>query len=118
MERIAKLPLIYLLIIVCACEYQNEEALFGSNEDNCPTAVLFTNHIQPIVEANCAVSGCHAAGGISPELTSFEKVKAASLQVKHQTQSLQMPPPGSEKSLTQQEIDLISCWVKQGTARE
>ena len=106
-----------LLLLTGACEYENEESLFAP-QGECSTPVVFTTHIAPIIQVNCAVSGCHFTGGISPELTSYEKVTARAIEVQHQTQSRHMPPPWSGKTLTQEELALIKCWVKQGTPRE
>lgn len=113
MKKLAIRLSVFLLMLSVACEYQNEETLFG-NRENCAAPVAFSTQIAPIIQANCAVSGCHAAGAILPELTSFEKRKASAAEIKHETQSLHMPPPSSGKSLTQEEINLIACWVNQG----
>lgn len=102
-----------LLLLAGACEYQNEESLFGK-EENCAEPVLFSTNIQPIIQANCALSGCHAAGGSLPALTTYEQVKARAAAVQHLTESMQMPPAASGKSLTPAEIQEISCWVAQG----
>lgn len=105
------------LLVLTGCEYENEEALFGEPEE-CTTPVLFESEIRPLIQANCAFSGCHAAGGTSPELTTFELVQARATDIRHMTQSRQMPPPSSGRSLSQEEIDKIACWVEQGAHRE
>ena len=116
MTKILKQPFLYLLLIAGACEYENEQELFGN--EPCATAVVFTNQVQPIIQANCAVSGCHISGGMPPELTSYEKVKARAQDVRNLTHSRQMPPPYSSRALTTEEIALIDCWVKQGAPRD
>lgn len=84
-------------------------------KENCNDPLGFTTSgIELLINTNCAISGCHAAGGISPELTSYEKVKGRSDDIKGETQSLHMPPPSSGKTLTQEEIGHIACWVEQG----
>lgn len=102
------------LLVSAGCEYENEEALFGESQE-CSTAVFFEKDIRPLIQANCALPGCHAAGGTLPELTSFELVHARAADIRHMTQSRQMPPPTSGRSLSQEEIDKISCWVEQGS---
>ena len=106
-----------LLLLAGACEYKNEEELFGK-EAQCADEVFFLTDIQPIIQTNCAISGCHASGGTSPELTSFEKVAARAADVVRETQSGHMPPASSGKSLSAEEINRISCWVQQGAKKE
>ena len=106
-----------LLTMVGACEYKNEEELFGE-ESECAEEVVFLSDIQPITQTNCAISGCHVQGGTSPELTSFEKVAARAADVARETQSGHMPPASSGKSLSVEEIKMISCWVQQGAKKE
>lgn len=105
-----------LSTLFAGCEYKNEEELFGEKEA-CGEAVSFAAEIEPLIQANCALSGCHAAGGVFPELTTFEKISASAPEIKQMTQILQMPPPSSGKSLTQQEIDHIACWLEQGAPK-
>jgi mono/diheme cytochrome c family protein len=113
---------LYAILCSCllafgACEWENEEELFAEAVA-CAEPVVFTTHIAPIIQTNCAISGCHAAGGISPELTSYEKVKARAADVRHETGSGEMPPSYSNKNLSQEQIDKIACWVEQGMPRE
>lgn len=102
---------------LAGCEYENEEALFADNKV-CTTKVFFENDINPLIQANCALPACHAAGGISPELSSFDKVQKRTADILRLTQSREMPPPSSGISLSQEEIDKIACWIEQGAARE
>ena len=107
---------IFLQCMLAGCEYQNEEALL-EGEDPCESAVVFTSDIEPIINTNCAIMECHVAGGVSPEFTSYEKIKDRAAEIKHETQVLHMPPPSSGISLSQSQIDQIACWVEQGAPR-
>ena len=80
MKKLFILLPVLLLILSVACEYQNEEALFG-NRGIWAEPVVFSTQIEPIIQANCAVSGCHAAGAILPGLTSFEEIKASAAEI-------------------------------------
>jgi uncharacterized membrane protein len=106
-----------MLALTVACESQNEEALFAAPEA-CNTPVSFSTQVAPLLQANCALSGCHAAEGTLPELTSFEKIKARAADIKQQTQARNMPPAGSGISLSQEEIDLLACWIDQGATSD
>jgi mono/diheme cytochrome c family protein len=104
-------------LVLAGCEYENEEALFGEPEP-CATAVFFENDIRELIQTNCALPGCHAAGGTFPELSSFERVHNRAADIRRVTQSGEMPPPASGRSLSQEEIELIACWVEQGALLE
>lgn len=116
MEKRAATLMVYLLLLA-GCEYENEEALFGDAE-KCTSSVLFEGDIRAILQTNCTLAGCHAAGGTPPELTTFERAHASAADILHLTQSRQMPPPSSGISLSEEEIDMIACWVEQGAMRE
>lgn len=116
MAKCAGIALVYILVLT-GCEYETEEALFG-NSPKCTTPVFFESDIKPLIQANCALTGCHATAGTPPELSTFEMVQARAADIRHITQSRQMPPPSSGMSLSQEEIDKIACWVEQGAVRE
>ena len=76
------------------------------------TDVSLETDIMPIINDNCAISGCHG-NSQSPILDSKSAVIAAATRINART-SAQTMPPASRPDLTQQEIDLISCWVEDG----
>jgi len=96
-----------------SCAYDNMEDLYG--EEMCPPeGTSFSQTIAPIVESNCAISGCHVNGQQLPTLETYEQISANSIRVKARTSNGTMPPPGSGLSLTLEEIDAIACWVDAG----
>jgi len=87
----------------------------GSNCSSSLDVVVGSNaslsaDIIPIISTNCAISGCHD-GKQSPNLTMKSNIIAFSSQIKKETQSRNMPRDGS---LSNEEIDLIACWVDGG----
>ncbi len=76
------------------------------------TGVSFAGQIKAIIETKCAISGCHN-GSLGPDRDwrVLANLQANAAQVKSRTQSGDMPRTGS---LTQDEIDLIACWVDDG----
>jgi hypothetical protein len=77
------------------------------------TNTSWTNTIRPLIVNHCSATGCH--NGVSrPDLRLYEKAKFYASQIKSLTADRSMPFEGS---LTQDQIDLISCWVDEG-ARE
>jgi hypothetical protein len=61
---------------------------------------------------SCAISGCHD-GSVSslPNFSNLSVIQANASMIKSRTQSGNMPKTGS---LTQNQIDLIACWVDDG----
>lgn len=75
------------------------------------TSVSWTTDIKPLFTVYCATTGCH--NGIS-RTNDFRKIKSAqkfASDIKILTQLRKMPFEGS---LTQQQIDMIACWVDDG----
>lgn len=70
----------------------------------------WATEIKPIMEASCAQSGCHN-GSSRPDLRKIENAKFYAKSIKSKTQDRSMPREGT---LTQQQIDLIACWVDDG----
>lgn len=80
----------------------------------------YTADIAPVL-ATCAISGCHGDSGTQAgiNLTTYENVKTASSNskflkaIKHESGAESMPPAGFEK-LSDANIKLIECWIKNG----
>lgn len=75
------------------------------------TGVSYANDIAPIIAGNCAISGCHVSGSQSPNFASKANVISNAARIKVRTGNRTMPMGGS---LTQNQIDLIACWVDDG----
>lgn len=74
------------------------------------SGVSFAQQIKPIIDASCAVSGCHN-GTQAPDLRVLSNVQAFAPEVKALTGSRTMPAEGT---ISQSQIDLIACWVDDG----
>ena len=72
----------------------------------------YNSEIQPIMANSCATTGCHN-GSVSslPNFNNLSEVQSNASMIKSRTQSGNMPKTGS---LTQNQIDLIACWVDDG----
>lgn len=66
--------------------------------------------IQPIIETNCAVSGCHN-GSVAPNFTSVATIQDRAARIKARTSAKSMPPPSSGRTLTDAQIEQLACWV-------
>jgi len=89
--------------------------------------VSYNLQVKQIIDTNCAFSGCHSAGSIAPgNYTDFsglspflsdQEFKRFVVDFRNDP-DLGMPPdwptnPGP-KDLTQEEFDIISCWIEAG----
>lgn len=75
------------------------------------TGVKYATEVKPIITNFCATSGCHDAGTGARNWTTFSNLKANAANIKTRVINRTMPP---SSSLTQAQIDLISCWVDDG----
>jgi hypothetical protein len=81
--------------------------------------VSFSSDIQPIISANCAISGCHNGdNGTDLNWTDPAKFKDHAAEAKRRvalprTDGDHMPQVGS---ITSDQIKLIVCWAEQGAS--
>lgn len=81
-------------------------------EADVESTVIFGD-IKSIVQANCAVSGCHN-GTISPDFREDSNITGRSSRIRARTSSRTMPPSNSGRTLSNEEIAEIVCWVNDG----
>lgn len=92
----------------------------GPDPEVCSTlSPGYMNDIKPIINATCAISGCHVTGFNNGDYTNYDglKLKAdnGTLQ-KIVVEDQNMPPSNSPgpTSLNDTEIQLIECWIADG----
>lgn len=78
------------------------------------TGTSWENDILPIMEKNCAISGCHNGVSRSNNFKEYASAKTNAKAIKSKTQDRSMPFDGA---LTQNQIDLIACWVDDGAPK-
>jgi hypothetical protein len=81
------------------------------------TGVSFQNDVQPIIEAKCAIPGCHNGSTSLPNWNNFATLQdyALTSDLRSLVVNRQMPVAGSPGgSLSQDEIDTIVCWIDNG----
>lgn len=139
------LGLFALTILVIACKHEPSvpapvTVKGGANipVNNTPpevpcdsTKVYFDREIQPILNRNCAVSGCHDAGtatdGVilndynntvqTADVRPFDPESSDLYERVTETDPDKMMPPPSKPGLTSDEINLIAKWINQGGLR-
>lgn len=112
--KLTVLPLSLFVISLNSCYYDKEEVLYKN--DSCDTTdVSYRNEIQPIINNNCAIAGCHVQGGTGVGL--YENYTQTKASVDKGTfferVVVQKTMPPSEP-LSQCQIDHIKQWVNNG----
>ncbi|MFI5132706.1 MAG: hypothetical protein ACHQEB_00135 [Chitinophagales bacterium] len=66
-KAIACMLVVVSVLIIAGC--YKADTLYPNTDAQVNKAVSFANDIVPIFSQKCAISGCHGAGGHSPDLT-------------------------------------------------
>ncbi|WPR75156.1 2-polyprenyl-6-methoxyphenol hydroxylase [Algoriphagus sp. NG3] len=104
-----------LLLISISCSSESEDLLPPPSTDRCEDSIAsLSSDIIPILQQNCAVSGCHVAGTGRADLSVAENIIQFASQINTNTQAGTMPPSGSGRSLSSEQKELIFCWVSGG----
>ncbi|RAV97827.1 hypothetical protein DQQ10_26535 [Pseudochryseolinea flava] len=73
--------------------------------------VRWSTDIQPLLTLKCSDVGCHNGISRTNDFRKYKSAKKFAADIKTQTQNRSMPFEGS---LTQDQIDIIACWVDDG----
>ncbi|MFA5417341.1 MAG: hypothetical protein WC341_02675 [Bacteroidales bacterium] len=109
----------FTLVILNACYYDSEEALYPQNNTCDTTNVTYSKSVFPIISANCV--GCHTGFGANgnTRLDSYDNVVTAanngSLLGTIQHQSGWPGMPKDMNKLDDCSIKKIEIWVAAGT---
>ena len=98
-------------IVTTSCKKDDGDG--GGDDLDCST-VTFSDDIAPIVESSCAIAGCHAAGFIFGDYTTYEGLEDFAKDGTMETAVITdktMPKTGQ---LTQDELDKFKCWLDAG----
>lgn len=95
----------YLVQVIddAGCEFNEEVRV--------PSGISLNSTIVPIIQSNCAVSGCHD-GSQSPNLSTKANIIDRAERIMARTGAKTMPPNG--ETISQANIDEIACWVNDG----
>jgi SprB repeat len=77
------------------------------------TDIKFSTDVKSIINTNCAIAGCHVAGGSGPgNFAIFANIQASAFAIHRVVQSGNMPKNAAK--LPQAQLDAIACWVDDG----
>ncbi len=78
------------------------------------SGVSYSSQVEQVITSRCSTPGCHDGSiGASRNWTVFANVQNRAAGIRTRTQNGSMPPEDSTP-LTQEERDLIACWVDDG----
>ncbi len=81
----------------------------GIKDIHITSGILYSKTILPII-TNCSTTACHG-GSQSPDLREFSDIQANAEKIKSKIKDDTMPNHGS---ITEGEIQLITCWINDG----
>lgn len=79
--------------------------------------ITFSKHIKPIINNNCATSGCHVMGGSGDgDFTGYSGLKAKVDNGKFKLRVFDSPnnPMPAAGMLPPDQLSLIKCWLDKG----
>ena len=89
--------------------------------NNCVESYTYNQDVKAIIDASCAYAGCHVAGFALGNHTSYSTLKPQldNGQFKKRVLDERTMPPSyapddKPKSLTEEQINIISCWAEDG----
>lgn len=98
-------------IVTASCKKDDDG---GEDGLDC-TTVTFAGDIAPIVEASCATVGCHAAGSIVGDYTTYAGLEDRATNGDMEAAVLGSPPTMPKSgTLSQDELDKFKCWFDAG----
>lgn len=89
-----------------------EQGALDDRVDLCAT-ITYAEHIGPLLTSEC--STCHGAGGTPPELLDYDDFKAIADNGRLKVRVIDQKDMPADGALTDQEIQLIECWLDAGS---
>ncbi len=107
-----RLPIFGIILFLAGCKHTPEP----KPQNTTCTPVSFSRDINPIIQQNCAISGCHNNGFANGDFTLYSdlKVKVDNGSFHNSVidfNAPKMPPAGK---LPDAQLNLLQCWLNQG----
>lgn len=97
-----------LILLFSACNREQIEP-----QEKCEQEVSYTNDVKEIIDASCAFSGCHINGSAPGEFSSYQGLQTYldNDLFRSRVLVIQNMPPAGVDQLTEQELELLTCWA-------
>ncbi len=100
------------ITLMQSCYYDVEEELYPDLGTCNTEALTYENGIKPLIDNNCATSGCHLPGQQPPALSTFQEVSGSISRLNvRAVEDKTMPPSGP---LSNCSIDQLRVWIAAG----
>ncbi|MEM8527936.1 MAG: hypothetical protein AAGG68_25065 [Bacteroidota bacterium] len=115
-HHIFLLLLTFGFIFACAYDQLPEPTVSDSCNTLKPT---YDDGIEELLERTCAYEGCHITGFSSGDFTSYSGTTPFIQTIQNRSLNRRDMPPnyapeGKPKSLTEEELELLECWISNG----
>ena len=113
----------FSLTLVLSCSKDEDgpdQNLPMEEEDTCTgVTAMFADDIKPIIDASCAIPTCHVSGGTANgNFETYDGIKAktdnGSLMIRVVSRANMPPSNSSGPDLTEDQRNLIKCWIEAG----
>ncbi len=108
-----------ILLIVLSCT--RDSTPLPDTSDCMTENITYSEHIESILSASCALSGCHLSGDNSPRLDGFVRAQNAADtpsfigSIRHEGGFTAMPFPAGTARLELCDILTIEAWIAAGS---
>lgn len=120
MKKIILFSLLTLFLINCTKVKGPVPEVITTSVDDCDTANWYTGKVEPIIISKCAsTSGCHGAGGLSIDFTTYDGVKYTVDQGTFASRLFVVKdmPKSPVTALTTSQLNRINCWLSNGAPK-
>lgn len=113
-------PLFFICVILSNCDKKVGKAGIVYVPLNCDT-ITYNKNVKPIIDVNCAKSGCHVTGFANGDYTTYQGVYA---KVANGTFKLRVfdspgnPMPQDNGMLPSLELSVLQCWLNKGAPND
>lgn len=95
-----------------ACAWDKAELMLSCENLD----VHYARDVQPIIAGSCSVTGCHNAGSLTGDFTTYAglKTKVDNGSFRLRVLDLKIMPPVSQPPLTEKQLKQLLCWIEAG----
>jgi hypothetical protein len=106
-----RLILVFLLLTAISCVYHDLDPTTTEVPLVACDTISWSQDVLPLITETCGTKGCHD-GKARLDWRDYGTITKFAESTKTTTQDLSMPP---DSRLTQKQIQIIVCWVDNGT---